>query len=161
MELLDYLLRVFNYNQWANCETLAGLRAVENPPARSRKFIAHIAAAEWLWLHRLKTGKQMAVWPELTLAECESEFRELESAWRAYLTGLRGQDLAQEISYTNSIGERWKNVVADVLMHAAMHSAYHRGQIASDMRQAGNTPAYTDFIHCVRKGFLQDPYPFG
>jgi uncharacterized damage-inducible protein DinB len=154
MEMLDYFRRVFNYNQWANRETLTGLRAVENAPPRSRKFIAHIAAAEWLWLRRLKAGKQMSVWPELTLEECESEFRELEPAWRDYLTGLGKHDLGQEISYTNTVGERWKSVVADVLTHAAMHSAYHRGQIASDMRQAGNIPAYTDFIHCMRKGFL-------
>jgi uncharacterized damage-inducible protein DinB len=35
------------------------------------------------------------------------------------------------------------------------HSAYHRGQIASQMRAAGFTPAYTDFIHAVREGFIE------
>jgi uncharacterized damage-inducible protein DinB len=155
MELLAYLRRLFDYNQWANHETLEGLRAVASAPERSRKLIAHIAAAEWLWLRRLKDGKQMAVWPALTLAECESEFQALQAAWRDFLASLTPQHLAHEIAYTNSIGEPWKNRVADVLTHAAMHSAYHRGQIASDMRQAGNTPAYTDFIHCVRQGFLE------
>jgi len=24
-----------------------------------------------------------------------------------------------------------------------------------DMRAAGHTPAYTDFIHCIRQGFLK------
>jgi len=36
-----------------------------------------------------------------------------------------------------------------------MHSAYHRGQIATAMRAAGYAPAYTDFIHCIRQGFVQ------
>jgi uncharacterized damage-inducible protein DinB len=36
-----------------------------------------------------------------------------------------------------------------------MHSTYHRGQIAAAMRQAGATPAYTDFIHAVRQGFVE------
>ena len=40
-------------------------------------------------------------------------------------------------------------------MHVLMHSAYHRGQIAADMRAAGLTPAYTDFIHSVRQGFVE------
>jgi uncharacterized damage-inducible protein DinB len=31
-----------------------------------------------------------------------------------------------------------------------LSSAYHRGQIAADLRTAGFTPAYTDFIHAVR-----------
>jgi len=39
-------------------------------------------------------------------------------------------------------------------MHVIMHSAYHRGQIATDMRAAGLTPAYTDFIHSIRRGFV-------
>lgn len=36
-----------------------------------------------------------------------------------------------------------------------MHSTYHRGQIAAAMRKAGATPAYTDFIHAVRQGFVE------
>jgi uncharacterized damage-inducible protein DinB len=40
-------------------------------------------------------------------------------------------------------------------MQVIMHSAYHRGQIASDMRAAGFTPAYTDFIHAIRQGFVE------
>jgi uncharacterized damage-inducible protein DinB len=35
-----------------------------------------------------------------------------------------------------------------------MHSAYHRGQIASHMREQGQAPAYTDFIHAVRQGHV-------
>jgi uncharacterized damage-inducible protein DinB len=35
-----------------------------------------------------------------------------------------------------------------------MHSAYHRGQIASHMREQRYTPAYTDFIHAVRQGHV-------
>jgi uncharacterized damage-inducible protein DinB len=156
MDLLAYLRRLFDYDHWANQEVLATLRKTDPAPERSRKFIAHIVAAEWLWLRRLKDGKQMPVWPDLTLAECESEVHDLAAAWHAYLDSLSEKQLQHTIAYTNSIGERWSNSVADVLMHVAMHSAYHRGQIASDTRQAGHVPAYTDFIHCVRKGFLRE-----
>jgi uncharacterized damage-inducible protein DinB len=156
MDLLAYLHRLFDYNHWANQEVLANLDKTQPVPERSRKFIAHIVAAEWLWLRRLKEGKQMSVWPDLSLRECESEVQALDAAWHSYLGSLNAQQLEQKISYTNSIGERWNSAVADVLMHVAMHSAYHRGQIASDTRQAGHAPAYTDFIHCVRQGFLRE-----
>ena len=56
---------------------------------------------------------------------------------------------------TNSKGEPWTSRVEDILLHVVMHSAYHRGQIASDVRASGHTPAYTDFIHCVRQGFIE------
>jgi uncharacterized damage-inducible protein DinB len=36
-----------------------------------------------------------------------------------------------------------------------LHSAYHRGQIAFQMRQTGHAPAYTDFIHGVRQGHVK------
>ena len=59
------------------------------------------------------------------------------------------------MSYRNSQGETWSSRKDDILMHVVMHSAYHRGQIAADMRIAGLVPAYTDFIHSVRQGFVE------
>jgi uncharacterized damage-inducible protein DinB len=44
--------------------------------------------------------------------------------------------------------------VDDVLTHVILHSAYHRGQIASAVRAGGETPAYTDLIHAVRQGLV-------
>ena len=59
------------------------------------------------------------------------------------------------MSYRNSKGEAWSSRKEDILMHVIMHSAYHRGQVATAMRAAGSTPAYTDFIHSVRQGFVK------
>ena len=46
-------------------------------------------------------------------------------------------------------------IAKDVLTHVILHSAYHRGQVALAMRAAGMEPAYTDFIHAVRQGFVE------
>ncbi len=62
--------------------------------------------------------------------------------------------LDQSVSYTNSQGEAWSSTVEEILTHITVHSAYHRGQIASDLRAAGMTPAYTDYIHAVRRGLV-------
>jgi uncharacterized damage-inducible protein DinB len=59
------------------------------------------------------------------------------------------------VSYTNSKGELWTSTVEDILTHLVIHSAYHRGQIASDLRSAGREPAYTDYIHAVRQGLIE------
>jgi uncharacterized damage-inducible protein DinB len=45
--------------------------------------------------------------------------------------------------------------VEEILTHVVIHSAYHRGQIASDVRAAGGVPAYTDYIHAVRQGLIE------
>ena len=51
--------------------------------------------------------------------------------------------------------ERFRSSLHDILMHVIMHSAYHRGQIAADMRASGAEPVYTDFIHAVRQGLIK------
>jgi uncharacterized damage-inducible protein DinB len=77
----------------------------------------------------------------------------LASLWLEYLANTA--DLDKAISYQNSKGEAWSSAVIDVLTHVLMHSAYHRGQIASHMRESGRTPAYTDFIHGIRQGLVK------
>jgi uncharacterized damage-inducible protein DinB len=147
---------MFAYDDWANREVLASLRSAEAPPQQTVRLMAHIIAVEWLWLGRLKQErKPVVVWPELTLAECAQQQRLLPPAWAEYFGALFPGRLAASIAYVNSKGEHWSNTVEDILMHTVMHSAYHRGQIASATRAAGFTPAYTDFIEGVRRKLVE------
>lgn len=156
MDIVDYLHRLFAYDDWANREVLGALHSAATPPARSLKLIAHILSAEGLWLARLSQQKAvLPVWPDLTFAECDAEAERLAVSWRSYLEECQEHGLSRQIEYVNSKGESWTSRVDDVLLHVVTHSAYHRGQIASDMRAAGLTPAYTDFIHGVRQGLVK------
>ena len=69
------------------------------------------------------------------------------------------ESLGQQIRYTNSKGEDWSNAVADVLTHVVLHSSYHRGQIASLLGRAGEAAAYSDYIECLRRGYLERGWP--
>jgi uncharacterized damage-inducible protein DinB len=160
VNLIERLSRELAYNAWANRESLQSVFAATNPPDRSVAVIGHIVAAEWLWLRRLGyASPQMDVWPALPLSKCEVELRELSRAWRAYVDGLTPESLERQIDYTNSKGEDWSSVVADVLTHVVLHSSYHRGQIASLLGRAGQATAYTDYIECVRRGYLERGWP--
>ena len=97
----------------------------------------------------------MAVWPSLTLEQCEAHAAELARSWRDYIGALTATGLAERVHYKNSKGEPWSSMAQDILTHVVMHSAYHRGQIATAMRGEGRTPAYTDFIHAVRQGMVE------
>ena len=154
--MLDHLKRLFDYDAWANREALSVLRGLPEPPTRALRFLGHVAGSEELWLGRL-SGKppRRAVWPELTLGQCEEDIEALARAWADYLGGLEEHGLQRPVSYVNSKGEPWTSTVADILTHVVIHSAYHRGQVASEIRSSGHTPAYTDFIHCVRQGLLE------
>lgn len=155
MKLADHLQRQFRYDAWANAEVLRAVRAGGAVLERPLELMSHILSAEHLWLERLKqTPQTLPVWPKFDLVRCESEAHELRRLWSVYLEETKA-DLAQTVSYKNSKGENWTSTITDILTHVVLHSSYHRGQIASYMREKGLTPAYTDFIHAVRQGFVE------
>lgn len=156
METLRPLLKLFAYDEWANRETADALAAAGSPPPRAVKLLAHVVGSERLWHSRLRREKRApAVWPDLALTQCRAVIVEVAGMWREYLAALAPATLEEPVSYVNSKGEPWTSRVEDILTHVVLHSSYHRGQIASDMRAAGLTPAYTDYIHAVRQGLMK------
>ncbi|MBZ5645535.1 MAG: DUF664 domain-containing protein [Acidobacteriia bacterium] len=153
-------LRMFAYDDWANHECLAAIRAAGSNSSDAVGRMAHILSAQKLWLERLLQQKQsMPVWPTATIDDCMALADEISSAWRNYLERVANQfapgSLDDKVEYRNSKGEPWSSCVEDILMHVLFHSAYHRGQVALQMRASGVAPAYTDFIHAVRQGFVE------
>jgi uncharacterized damage-inducible protein DinB len=163
MDCIATFRRLFAYDAWANREALASLAAAGEAesagtalPPRALAWLAHVAAAERLWLHRLRRDPTpVVVWPDLNLDECAAAIEECACLVQSYLDGLAPADLDAPVDYVNSQGEPWTSRVEDVLQHVVMHSTYHRGQIAAALRQAGATPATTDFIHAARQGWIE------
>ena len=156
MGMVARLNRLFAYDSWANREVLTSLRAIETPPQRSVALMAHILSAEKLWWERLVGQKQtLPVWPGITLQESEMQAAGLSTMWKDYLGMMNEAGLLSSVTYKNSKGESWTSKVEDILQHVIMHSGYHRGQIATDVRSAGFTPAYTDFIHAIRQKHIE------
>jgi uncharacterized damage-inducible protein DinB len=156
MSLRSYLQRQFEHDFWANREEVRTLAALNDPPAPALKLLAHIVAAQWLWLDRLQRNPQrIAVWPQLSLSDYGAHLLQLEQRWRSYLGGLSEEDLTKACSYTNSKGEAWESNVIDILAQVILHSAHHRGQIATELRRSGNVPTPVDYIHAVRQGFVR------
>jgi uncharacterized damage-inducible protein DinB len=147
------LRRLLRYDAWANEQTMRSLQQAE-PPARSLRWMGHIIGAEHLWLARMQgTPSDLPVWPELSSGECEARLPQLSKRLGMF-DFERDGPLGRSVSYTNSKGEPWTSTVEEILTHLVIHSAYHRGQIASDLRNAGQEPAYTDYIHAVRQGIV-------
>lgn len=156
LELLEHLRRQFAHDSWANREVLASLRASARPATRPLQLLAHVLSAERLWLERIRKQPQsLPVWPGFTFEQCEAQIVDLAQLWREFLGQLSPAGLSEKIAYKNSKGEPWTSTVEDVLTHVLLRSAYHRGQIASQVRAGGETPAYTDFIHAARQGLIE------
>lgn len=151
--MTEMLLRFFEFDIWANQQTLRSLETMTNPPERAVALIAHIAATQRLWLERaLSAPQSVAVWPEWSLPETAKELSAVPGQWiRLIATG----DLSREFIYSNTKGQQFRNKLSDVALHVAFHGVYHRGQIAALVRQHGGEPAYTDFIQAVRTGAVK------
>ena len=161
MHAVEHYRKLYRYDRWANGEVVRVLASAGDAPSpeavqRAVKLLAHVVGAEWTWLARLSIPtEETAVWPEMDLGQCGRQIDLLGNVWQGYLNGASPADIEKTIEYRNSKGERWQSRVEDVLLHVAMHSAYHRGQIALEMRAAGLNPAYTDFIQATRAGAVK------
>lgn len=149
------LERLFAYDAWANRESLAAARAAGSPAAALR-LIAHVAAAERLWMGRLDgEGSPPAVWPDWSGEACADALRRLAAEWTERIRDLGPSEGARAVAYVNSKGEPWTTTVDDILAHVLLHSSYHRGQVAYVLRAGGIEPPYTDYVHCVRNGLIE------
>ena len=138
---------MFEYELWANRRALESLRDAGNP-GEGPRWMAHILAAQEVWLTRLagRDSSHVAIWPERTLDDCAAELDRLAAEIDRYLAGLDERTLGQEIVYRNQTGREFRNTPLDILTHLGLHSQHHRGQIASELRRLGEQPAVTDFI---------------
>lgn len=144
--------RGFAHDGWANRSVIEALEALASPPERAVRLLGHVLAVERLWWTRLRREPPPAVWPEHDLRRCRVELERLGPDWEALLGSPDPNLLDQRVPYVNSLGESWENAVEDVLDQVLLHSAHHRGQIASELRGAGHEPPYVDLIHAVRTG---------
>ena len=148
---MDYQ-KMFDYDHWANCETLASLGTVPGGVDKPRKTFNHIIGAQRIWLSRFENPAPPSAqpWPDLTLEECSVALEDLRRQWKHILGNLTPEKAAGDLSYLTLKGAEHKTPIQDVLMHLVLHSAYHRGQAAAAVREAGGKPAPTDYVVYLR-----------
>ena len=149
---------LFTYTRWANervLEAVAGLpeetagRDLGSSFPSVRETLAHMAAAEWIWLERLNGRSPTAGpegWDTATVAGVAAAWRSVAEAWRAFVEDTTEATLARRIRYATLRGDPYASDVAQILRHVANHATYHRGQVTTMLRQLGVTPPSTDYI---------------
>ncbi|HEU4830054.1 MAG TPA: DinB family protein [Gemmatimonadales bacterium] len=138
---------------WADERALQTLRSSPADEPRARELLAHVIGAETVWLARIE-GREpdLAVWPPLTLDECEAASRRVRAGYAALLARIESDpaELTRMVHYRNSAGLEFDSSVTDILRHVALHGAYHRGQVALLARMSGIAPQATDYIAWAR-----------
>ena len=116
--------------------------------------LAHIAAGEWVWLERFQ-GRTPTSFPDdshvQTLAALREYWNPQAENLLAFVGGLSQADLDRVIEYKTFKFGVYKNPLWQSMQHLANHGTYHRGQVATLLRQLGAKPILTDLMHFYRE----------
>jgi uncharacterized damage-inducible protein DinB len=160
---LETLRELYAFNRWANAKTLESVEPLtaeeyERPVGGSfgsvRGTLVHLYGADWVWLERFH-GRSPGAMPEsdalATLEDLAAAWQDVQDAREAYFATLTPERLAGPLSYAGFDGKPFTRVLGAALFHVANHGTYHRGQVATLLRQLGKTPVSTDFTRWLNE----------
>lgn len=155
--------RLYDYNSWANHRTLDACASVSeeqftrdlHSSFRSvRDTLTHIMLVEWLWLERWQ-GRSPEKYPPATefptLESVRRRWAEVERNLLEYVALLTQQDLDRIISHKTLAGVPQAAPLWQMLQHLVNHGTYHRGQVATMLRQLDAKAISTDLILFYRE----------
>jgi uncharacterized damage-inducible protein DinB len=161
---IDEARELFAYTAWANGRMLdaaAQLPAEKLSATAASSFpsilgtLGHIVGTEWIWLRRWHGDSPTATpaWVAgSSLSELRARLAAVEAEREGFLGGLADADLERIVEYRRLSGEAHADRLADLVRHAVNHSTYHRGQLATQLRQLGAHPPGTDLLIYLRSG---------
>jgi uncharacterized damage-inducible protein DinB len=155
--------RLYDYNSWANHRALEACaqlseeqftRDLSSSFRSVRDTLVHIFLVEWLWLERWH-GRSPNKYPPATdfpnLESVRHRWAEVERNLLDYVTSLTKEDLDRVIPHTTTAGVPQAAPLWQMLQHLANHGTYHRGQVATMLRQLDAKPIATDLIFFHRE----------
>jgi uncharacterized damage-inducible protein DinB len=160
--------QLFAYNRWANDRILSAASAL-SAEQFSRDLassfpsvaatLAHILAAEWIWLARWNGASPDGlpdVWSNDTHSQLVQRWRLHEAAQSQFLDSLDAARLVAPLSYRNTKGDSFTVPLEQLVRHVINHSTYHRGQVTTMLRQLGVPAPATDYVlYCTTVAVLQ------
>lgn len=154
---------LFEYNSWANHRTLDSCNALSNEQFTRdlgssfksiRDTLAHTCDVEWLWLERFH-GRSHPGMPPATnypdLAALRARWEDVERDLNDFVAALSESDLTRSYEFKTTQGVPQAQPGWQMLQHLANHGTYHRGQIATMLRQLGSKAQGTDMIFFYRE----------
>ena len=149
---------LYEYNRWANRQALDAVssltgeqfaRDLSSSYRSVKDTLTHILSAEWIWLQRWKGTSPKAMRDPKDFPSLDA----LRSWWTAverdqteFVKRVTDASLGRVISYVNTQGETWRYPLWQMMQHVVNPSSYHRGQVATLLRQLNAAPAPTDFL---------------
>jgi uncharacterized damage-inducible protein DinB len=137
---------MYAHMSWADGQILSALDARDSRLEESIGLFGHLVAAETIWLSRIRARDvgALAPWTRLTLQEATELAAANAAGYADFLAGA--SELQRIVAYRTTKGDAMETPLGDILLHVALHGAYHRGQISTRLRGFDLVVPPTDFI---------------
>lgn len=155
------VLEMYNYHSWANGVIIDRLnelpqhiyhKEIQSGFSSVSKVLSHIYLTDHAWFDII-TGKSMdeAMASSNQLRE-EVEKKSIEEMKKIFLDLYEGnkahlstEDMKRIIVVDNPYAGLLKTTISESVLHVVTHGSYHRGNIATMLRQMGHTSVMQDF----------------
>ena len=149
MEMKQYLLDTFRYNDYANKLALAKITELPENEECIRLF-SHLINSMNKWLARIDQTpgyKDLDWWePKFQLEQLGRKWDECVNAWIQFIESKTEDELFEEVEFYGFDGGDWAAVIKDIALQLNYHAIQHRAQIQYLVRQQGVEPDFVDYI---------------
>ena len=159
----EAIATLFAYTRWASQRTLESaaslsqeefLRSIGGSFGSVQATLAHLYGADWMWLERWH-GRSPQVPPKAGELErfdaLRNRWHEVQEGQRKFVETVTPARMDEPLTF-NFDGQTWTFPLGETLLHVANHGTYHRGQIATLLRQLGKTAVSTDYLRWIDAG---------
>jgi uncharacterized damage-inducible protein DinB len=149
MQMKNYLIETFNYNDSTNKNLLSKINLL-NDKEECVKLFSHLINCQYKWMARIMkdpNAKIMSWWdPIYDYENLYEEWRKSLDLWVSYIASKTDEELSTETTFIGFDGGTWAATPKDIALQLNYHSIHHRAQIQTIIRQQGIEPAFVDYI---------------
>jgi uncharacterized damage-inducible protein DinB len=156
------VLKLYNYHVWANGVIMDRLRElpqdiyhqdIQSGFSSVSKVLSHIFLTDYTWFdiisgksmnEAMATTNQLREQVEMkSIKEMKEIFLGLSERYKALLDSQK--DIEKLIVVDNPYAGLLETSISETVLHVVTHGSYHRGNIATMLRQMGHTSVMQDF----------------
>ena len=149
MQLKEYLIETFKFNDIANKKLLCKMKLLGNGE-ESVKLFSHLINTQCKWMAKIMQHpdyEKMSWWePVYNPDKLEEEWDKSISLWINYITEKTDEELSTETISVNFDNALYAAILKDIALQLNYHSIHHRAQIQMIIRQEGIVPDFLDYI---------------
>ena len=154
MEMKQFLIDMFKYNDWANRKILEKINELPDK-TQAIELFSHLINSMRKWPARFDAYPQASAndwWkPVYPLEKLEEEWDKCLKLWLDLLEGKTEEEMFAEMKMVGDDGRHRVAQLKDIALQLNFHSIHHRANIQSIIRAQGLQPDFLDYIgHHIR-----------